>query len=76
MVEINRRDFLKQLGIIGGTALAGSSSAAHASQSSAIAPDQFGVLIDTTLCIGCRTCEKACNQINQDLPRRRKRKGY
>jgi len=31
----------------------------------------YGVLVDTTVCIGCRSCEQACNQINQDLPRRR-----
>jgi formate dehydrogenase iron-sulfur subunit len=30
-------------------------------------PDSYGVLHDTTLCIGCRRCEKACNEVN-DLP--------
>jgi Fe-S-cluster-containing dehydrogenase component len=30
-------------------------------------PDAGGVLHDTTLCIGCRRCEKACNEVN-DLP--------
>jgi Fe-S-cluster-containing dehydrogenase component len=30
-------------------------------------PDSGGVLHDTTLCIGCRRCEKACNEVN-DLP--------
>jgi Fe-S-cluster-containing dehydrogenase component len=29
-----------------------------------------GVLVDTTRCVGCRRCEKACNSINTDLPRR------
>jgi len=24
----------------------------------------FGVLVDTTLCLGCRKCELACNQVN------------
>ncbi len=33
-------------------------------------PDQCGVLVDTTRCVGCRNCEKACNEINEDLPRR------
>lgn len=28
-------------------------------------PDSFGVLHDTTLCIGCRSCEKACNEVNE-----------
>lgn len=30
-------------------------------------PDSLGVLHDTTLCIGCRSCEEACNKVN-DLP--------
>lgn len=30
--------------------------------------DYVGVLVDTTLCIGCRKCEEACNRRNQ-LPR-------
>ncbi len=29
--------------------------------------DSYGVLHDTTLCIGCRSCEKACNEVN-NLP--------
>jgi Fe-S-cluster-containing dehydrogenase component len=27
-------------------------------------PDSFGVLHDTTLCVGCRSCEAACNEVN------------
>lgn len=30
-------------------------------------PDSFGVLCDVTRCVGCRSCEEACNVIN-DLP--------
>ena len=30
----------------------------------------FGVLVDTTLCVGCRSCEKGCNEVNTDLPRK------
>ncbi len=30
----------------------------------------FGVLVDTTLCVGCRSCEQACNEVNKDLPRK------
>ncbi len=30
-------------------------------------PDSYGVLYDTTLCIGCRSCEVACNKVN-NLP--------
>jgi formate dehydrogenase iron-sulfur subunit len=28
-------------------------------------PDGLGVLHDTTLCIGCRSCEAACNRVNE-----------
>ena len=28
-------------------------------------PDQFGVLVDTTVCIGCRRCEWACKDWNK-----------
>ncbi|MBN1903801.1 MAG: 4Fe-4S dicluster domain-containing protein [Deltaproteobacteria bacterium] len=30
-------------------------------------PDSFGILHDTTICIGCRRCEDACNSVN-NLP--------
>lgn len=35
---------------------------------SAAAPNYASVLVDTTLCIGCRKCEEACNKRNH-LPR-------
>ncbi len=28
-------------------------------------PDSFGVLHDSVMCIGCRSCEDACNRVNQ-----------
>lgn len=67
---VDRRDFLKQMAGIGGIALFGGGVNAWADQSSSGFPDYFGVLVDTTLCVGCRSCEKACNQINQELPRK------
>ena len=65
---VNRRDFLKQIAGIGGVALLGKGTNAHAGQGVSSYPDHMGVLVDTTLCIGCRSCERACNQINKDLP--------
>ena len=31
--------------------------------------EQYGVLVDTTLCIGCRRCEWACNEWNKNPTR-------
>jgi len=42
--------------------------AAGAAQAEEPSPDFMGVLVDTTLCIGCRKCEEACNRRNH-LPR-------
>ncbi|MFH2011667.1 MAG: hydrogenase 2 operon protein HybA [Pseudomonadota bacterium] len=67
---INRRDFLKQLAGIGGIALLGKDANVWAGEHTASLPNSFGVLVDTTLCVGCRSCEEACNQINHELPRK------
>jgi len=64
----DRRNFLKKAAGLGGLLLTGSEKKAHASFLK-VNPDQFGVLVDTTQCVGCRSCEKACNEINTDLPR-------
>jgi Fe-S-cluster-containing dehydrogenase component len=54
---MNRRDFLKFLGAAAGTATAGK---ALASENPGSETEFVGVLTDTTRCIGCRRCEKAC----------------
>ncbi len=69
-MKVKRRTFLKQA--------AGVSSLRHSLVEIRLqrlpacrsAQDQSGVLVDTTLCVGCRSCEKACNEINEDLPRK------
>ena len=63
-MNINRRDFLK-VGLAGSAALIGSSKKALASEQFTGWPDRFGILVDTTLCIGCRTCEAACNEAHK-----------
>jgi Fe-S-cluster-containing dehydrogenase component len=63
-VKIKRRDFFKltaaaSTALLPGTVMAG----AHAES-----PDfdkAYGVLVDTTVCIGCRKCEWGCNQVNK-----------
>ncbi|MBZ5496336.1 MAG: 4Fe-4S dicluster domain-containing protein [Acidobacteriia bacterium] len=68
---MNRRTLLK----LGLAATAGASSTPLGAGESQIpkenvlpSPGHVGVLVDTTLCIGCRKCEEACNRRNH-LPR-------
>ena len=61
---ITRRNFLS-LGALGGCAAACSAvSSAAAQQSFGGWPDSYGMLTDFTKCVGCRSCEKACNEAN------------
>lgn len=72
-----RRDFLKILTAagIGGLALGGSREAFGDALNLPGYPDQFGVLVDTTVCIGCRRCEWACKEANK-LPNERSLREY
>ena len=65
----NRRTFLKRAAGLGALAALGNRAEARTAPPKP-ASDPLGVLVDCTRCVGCRRCEKACNQINQDLPRR------
>ncbi len=62
-MDINRRNFLSVAALASATLLTG-----KAEGSSRVEPisegQQFGVLVDTVVCIGCRKCEWACNQQN------------
>jgi len=62
---MKRRNFLKVVG----TAGVASTAAAAVAATGAAAPEEprddtefVGVLVDTTRCIGCRACEKACSE--------------
>jgi Fe-S-cluster-containing dehydrogenase component len=68
-MQVKRRTFLKQVAGVSSLALFGKDGTAEASRLQ-VSSDQSGVLVDTTLCVGCRSCEKACNEINEDLPRK------
>lgn len=59
MNKTSRRDFLKAAGIIGAGGAIGA-SVAKAEPQSAFSADRIGVLVDTTVCVGCRNCEWAC----------------
>lgn len=69
MKKINRRNFLKG-SVAGGLAAAATGKAIKADAAGGTFggyPDAMGVLVDMTKCIGCRTCEAACNK-EQGLP--------
>lgn len=61
---ISRRRFLKSTVIAGGSAVAAMlpTKSAFAGKEFSGYPDRVGVLVDLTRCIGCRTCEAACNK--------------
>ncbi len=58
---MDRRNFILTLGAAGSTCLA------PTSQASSLVDEEnvYGVLIDTTQCIGCRKCEWACDNFHE-----------
>lgn len=67
---MNRRKFLKILGSasVVSTIAAQAPTEAKAGHSFPYYPESYGVLHDTTRCVGCRRCEEACNIVNS-LPK-------
>jgi len=63
-MKIKRRDFLK---LSAATACLGTASEVKSQENFSGWPDRYGMLTDTTLCIGCRSCEEACKKVN-NLP--------
>ncbi len=59
---IDRRDFMKTLGVAGVTLTAGKSLSAKPKKENEI--EFSGVLIDTTRCVGCHNCEYVCAEAN------------
>ncbi len=62
---MNRRAFLGTCAAIGGVTLIGARGVAQASAELSGWPNSYGVLTDLTACVGCRSCEKACNEANK-----------
>ncbi len=54
---MDRRSFLKTMGTAAGTVCA---SGALTAQAKEAPQDTYAILVDTTLCVGCRACEEAC----------------
>ncbi len=66
-MSLSRRKFLGWIGAAGLATVAGRKASAATTRHFEGHPDSLAVLHDTTLCIGCRRCEGACNAVN-DLP--------
>ncbi|AAS95017.1 sulfate respiration complex iron-sulfur protein HmcB [Nitratidesulfovibrio vulgaris] len=64
---MDRRRFLTLLGSAGLTATVATAGTAKAASTGTFPgyKDSYGVLHDTTRCIGCRKCEQACNEVNK-----------
>ncbi|MDT8419649.1 MAG: 4Fe-4S dicluster domain-containing protein [Desulfuromonadales bacterium] len=67
MSKISRRKFLAGSMAGGAAVMMSPAKKALASGSFDGFPDGMGVLVDLTRCVGCRTCEAACNK-EQNLP--------
>ncbi len=63
----SRRDFLKKSALVGAGITGLSTSTAKAGPKNILSEDRMGVLVDTTVCVGCRQCEWACKDAH-DLP--------
>jgi Fe-S-cluster-containing dehydrogenase component len=67
MVKQSRRDFLKTTAAIGAATSVIPFQKTKAAPKNVLSEDRKGVLVDFTLCIGCRKCEWACRSAH-DIP--------
>jgi len=67
-MSLTRRRFLGWIGAAGAGTLLGRRAEAAANVHFEGYPDSFAILHDTTLCVGCRACEAACNTVNELPP--------
>jgi len=66
-MKLDRRKFFRTVGV--GVA-ACAAKPASAENSAPVEREPCGMLVDTTVCIGCRKCEWACNQTHELSPKR------
>jgi len=64
-LDLTRRNFLKFTSAAGTLGIAGAVKKVKASTPTPESDDWVGVLVDTTVCIGCRKCEWACKDYNK-----------
>ena len=68
-MKSSRRHFIRGIAAGAGTVFFGVRASAGTSvEDFAGYPDRLGMLVDVSLCIGCRKCEEACKQSNQLPP--------
>lgn len=60
MEKHSRRTFLKTAAVVGAGIAGLPASKTKAAPKNILSEDRMGVLVDTTVCIGCRNCEWAC----------------
>ena len=64
---LDRRNFLKTMAAAGTVGVLGQPTEAKGGPKNTLSPDRKGVLVDTTVCVGCRNCEWAC-KVAHGLP--------
>ena len=64
-MSVSRRKFLAWMGGASVSAAVGGKAYAATTKSFDGYPGSMAVLHDTTLCVGCRRCEAACNKVNE-----------
>ena len=62
MATQNRRNFIKTAALIGASAVSLPTASTKAKEKFKLSENRMGVLVDTTVCIGCRNCEWACKK--------------
>jgi formate dehydrogenase iron-sulfur subunit len=67
-MAITRRKFLGWIGAAGVGVTVGKTAQAASNKHFTGYPDSMGVLHDIARCVGCRSCEAACNTVNQLPP--------
>jgi Fe-S-cluster-containing dehydrogenase component len=64
---MDRRGFIRRISCLAGAAAFGAAPKENI-LTSGRSGESLGVLVDTTLCVGCRACEQACNEADPTLP--------
>lgn len=66
-MSISRRGFLSGLALGAGGLVASKAEAGEHLEHSYFEghADRYGLLLDTTLCVGCRSCEAGCREVNE-----------